>query len=270
MPEISVCPVSSLVATWNVGSSSARRPSATDIFSWSDFVLGSTATLMTGSGNVIVSSRIGRSGAASVSPVMDLLDADGGGDVARVDLLDVLAVVGVHHQDAADALGAPRVDVEHARARLELARVDAEVGELADVGVGHDLERSAANGSESSAWRSAGRSSLALDRLEALDGRHVERAGQEVDDRVEQRLDALVLERGAAQHRRQLDLERRLADRGAQLARPGSRPPRGSARRARRRSARPPRAGARGRPAPPSSMSAGISSTTTSLPSSSL
>ena len=34
----------------------------------------------------------------------------------------------------------PVVDVEHARARLELARVDAEVGELADEGVGHDLE----------------------------------------------------------------------------------------------------------------------------------
>ncbi len=69
MPEISVWPVSSLVWTWNVGSSSARRPSATDIFSWSDLVLGSTATLMTGSGNVIVSSLIGSSGAASVSPV---------------------------------------------------------------------------------------------------------------------------------------------------------------------------------------------------------
>ena len=69
MPEISVWPVSSLVWTWNVGSSSARRPSATDIFSWSDFVFGSTATLMTGSGNVIDSSLTGLSGAASVSPV---------------------------------------------------------------------------------------------------------------------------------------------------------------------------------------------------------
>ena len=33
MPAISVCPLSSLVETRNVGSSSARRPSATDIFS---------------------------------------------------------------------------------------------------------------------------------------------------------------------------------------------------------------------------------------------
>ena len=69
MPEISVWPVSSLVCTRKVGSSSARRPSATDIFSWSDFVFGSTATLMTGSGKSICSSLIGVSGAHSVSPV---------------------------------------------------------------------------------------------------------------------------------------------------------------------------------------------------------
>ena len=31
--------------------------------------------------------------------------ADGGGDVARVDLLDLLALVGVHLEEAADALG---------------------------------------------------------------------------------------------------------------------------------------------------------------------
>jgi hypothetical protein len=58
-----------LVRTWKVGSSSASRPSATDIFSWSVFVLGSMATEITGSGKVIVSRRIGLSGAASVSPV---------------------------------------------------------------------------------------------------------------------------------------------------------------------------------------------------------
>ena len=69
-----------------------------------------------------------------------LLDADRGGDVAGVDLGDLLALVGVHHQDAPDPLGAPAADVEHARARLQAAGVDAEVGELADVGVGDDLE----------------------------------------------------------------------------------------------------------------------------------
>ena len=33
-----------------------------------------------------------------------VLEADGGGDVARVDLVDLLAVVGVHLEDAADPL----------------------------------------------------------------------------------------------------------------------------------------------------------------------
>src|SRR5205807_9696602 len=69
----------------------------------------------------------------------DLLDPDRGGDVAGVDLLDLLALVGVHHQDAPDALGPAGVDIEDARAGVELARVHTEVGQLADIGVGHDL-----------------------------------------------------------------------------------------------------------------------------------
>ena len=175
------------------------------------------ATLMTGSGNSIDSSWIGRSGAHSVLPGGDLLDADAGGDVAGVDLLDVLAVVGVHHQDAADPLGPAGRDVEHTRACLETARVDAEVGELADVGVGHDLEgeRRERLVVVGLAHRRAGL--LALDRLGAVDRRHVERAREEVEHGVEQRLDALVLERRAAQHRGELDVQRRLADRGDQL-----------------------------------------------------
>ena len=124
-----------------VGSSSARRPRATDIFSWSDLVFGSTATLMTGSGKSMFSSLIGASGAAQRVARDDLLDADRRGDVAGVDLLELLAVVGVHHQDAADALGLARGDVEDARAGRQAARVDAEVGELADERVGGDLER---------------------------------------------------------------------------------------------------------------------------------
>ena len=80
---------------------------------------------------------------------------------------------------------------------FERARVDAEVGELADVGVGHDLER------QRRERLVVGR--LALDLLVALerqagDRRQVDRAGQVGDDGVEQRLDALVLEGGAVEH----------------------------------------------------------------------
>ena len=69
-----------------------------------------------------------------------LLQADAGADVAGEALLDLLTVVGVHHQEPADPLGAAAGGVEDAAPRGELARVDAEVGQLADVGIGHHLE----------------------------------------------------------------------------------------------------------------------------------
>jgi hypothetical protein len=71
MPATMVCPVSSSVRTVKVGSSSARRWSATESFSWSAFVFGSMACLMTGSGKIISSNTIcsGSSAETSVSPV---------------------------------------------------------------------------------------------------------------------------------------------------------------------------------------------------------
>ena len=59
MPEMTVWPVSSSVRTRNVGSSSDRRPSASDIFSSSTLDLGSIATSTTGSGKCMASSAIG-------------------------------------------------------------------------------------------------------------------------------------------------------------------------------------------------------------------
>ena len=75
------------------------------------------------------------------------------------------------------------------------------------------MNASAANGSFSLG--------LALDRLalhvDALGGRDVDRRRQVVDDRVEHGLHALVLERGAAEHRHELERERAGADRGLDL-----------------------------------------------------
>ena len=62
-----------------------------------------------------------------------LLQADARGDLARADLLALLAMVGVHLEDAADPLGLAVRRVEDAVAGLERARVDAEVRQLADV-----------------------------------------------------------------------------------------------------------------------------------------
>ena len=121
---------------------------------------------------------------------------DGGGDLAGADLVALLAVVGVHLQDAADPLGLARRRVQHRPPAL--AGVDAEVRELADVRVGHDLEGEAANGASSLASRTI--SAPSSGRRPAPAARRAGSAGSR--RRVEQRLHALVLEGGAEQHGR--------------------------------------------------------------------
>ena len=104
MPAMIVWPVSSSVWTWKVGSSSESEPSALPSLSWSTLVFGSIATEITGSGNSMRSSTIGCAGSQSVSPVVVFLRPTRRDDVAREHGVLVLAVVGVHLQDAADAL----------------------------------------------------------------------------------------------------------------------------------------------------------------------
>ena len=70
----------------------------------------------------------------------DLLNADARCDVAGINLLELFAVIGVHHQDSPDALGLAGTYVEDAAAGFERAGVNAEEGQLADERVGHDLE----------------------------------------------------------------------------------------------------------------------------------
>ncbi len=71
----------------------------------------------------------------------DLLEARERDDVAGKGLLDVLAIVGVHQQHAADAFLAVLGGVDHAGAAFEPAGIDAAEGDGADEGVVHDLER---------------------------------------------------------------------------------------------------------------------------------
>ena len=141
MPAMIVWPVSVSVRTRNVGSSSASLASDEPSFSWSALVFGSMAMSMTGSGNTIDSRSTGCFLAAQRVAGGRVLQADGGDDVAGVDRVDVLAVVRVHLQQAADALLVALRGVEHVGAGGQRAGVDAEVGQLADVRVGHDLER---------------------------------------------------------------------------------------------------------------------------------
>jgi hypothetical protein len=99
-----VWPVSSSVWTRNVGSSSDSFCSEAASLSWSAFVFGSIATLITGSGNFMASRMIGVLLGAQRITRARVLETDGRGDVARVDLLDLLAPVRVHLQQTADAL----------------------------------------------------------------------------------------------------------------------------------------------------------------------
>src|SRR5712691_2622850 len=140
---------------------------------------------------VLVAERVARG---------DALHADGRGDVAGVHLFDVLALVRVHLQETADALGALLGRVVDAVAGRQHARVDAEEGELADERVGHDLERQRRK-RRLVGCRALNEGLFLLVRIEADDGRDVEGRRQEVDDRVEQRLHALVLERRPADDR---------------------------------------------------------------------
>ncbi len=145
----------------------------------------------------------------------DVLKADERDDVAGVRFLDVLAVVGVHQEHAPDLLALVLDRVQHHRRRLELARIDAREGQRADESVGHDLEGERA---ERGVVRRLADLVLVF-HVDAVHRRNVERARHIVDDGVEQRLDALVLERRPAQHRHEREGERALADQHLELGR---------------------------------------------------
>jgi hypothetical protein len=125
-------------------------------------------------------------------------EAGDGHDVAGVGQLYVFAVVGMHMQHAADALLSILDGVEHLGAAFKHAGIDPHEGQRSDKGIGHDLEgerrqRLAVVGSALERLIAIG--------LDALDGRHVGGRRKKVDHGIEQRLNALVLERRAAQHR---------------------------------------------------------------------
>ena len=140
-----------------------------------------------------------------------VLQAHDRDDVAGAHRVDLLALVRVHPVDLADALLAVLHAVQDLGAGVQATRVHAQVGQLAQVGVGHDLERERREG--------LGVAGLALDddvlvaHLVALDASDVERARQVGDDRVEHGLDALVLEGRAGEDGRDLVGQGRATDR---------------------------------------------------------
>ena len=138
-----------------------------------------------------------------------VLEADDGADVAGVAALDILAVVGVHLQDAADALSLMLGGVENRGTGIQDTGVHANEGQTADERVGRDLERK--TGERSVIVRVTdifltGIGVHTVDRGDIHGGRHV------VDDRVQQLLNALVLVRGTAGDRNHLIVDGGLTD----------------------------------------------------------
>ena len=175
MPAMIVWPVSSSRLTRKVGSSSASRWIAVPSFSWSALVFGSIATWMTGSGKVIDSRMTGACGSQSVSPVVVSFSPITAKMWPDQGLVDRVLLVGVHLEDLADALLAVLGRVDDLGARGEPARVDPDVGELAEVRVRCDLERQRGERLVL-AGRAAGRGLPVRQR--ALDRRHVHGEGR--------------------------------------------------------------------------------------------
>ncbi len=123
-------------------------------------------------------------------------------------------MVRVHPQQPPEPLLGPLRRVEHRHAFGNLAGIHPEVGEPTDVRVTHDLKRQRAERRVIVRWPLY---QLARLRVRADDGRHVVRRREVVDHGVQHELDALVPERGAAEHRRRPVGQRRPADRLAQL-----------------------------------------------------
>ena len=165
---------------------------------------------MTGSGKVGGSSSDFEILVAKRVAGGDVPQPDQGGDVAGKGGFDIDALVGLDHHDAADALAFAGARIVNHVALSELAAVNAEENQLADIGIGPQLE-----GERAELGVVVGRDLDLVFRIAGFNadgGRHVERGGQIIDDGVHEGLDAAFLEGGTAQHGNQLDFAGQAAD----------------------------------------------------------
>src|SRR5690606_814870 len=139
----------------------------------------------------------------------DVLEAHRGADVTGFDDLHGVLLVGVHLEDAADALLVAAAHVLHIAAGRDGTAVAAEEGQTAHVGVRGDLECQAGHG-----LVHAGSAADHLARVGggARHGLDIHRAGQAGHPGVEHCLHALVLEGTATEHRGHGHVDRALAD----------------------------------------------------------
>ena len=205
-----VWPVSASIFIRKDGSSPESCTSAFIIFSPSAFVFGSIATADDGIG---VTHRFELNQVFRVAervPRMGVLQPHHGDDVARENLVDILALVRVHSEKSAHALLAIARSVDDLAPGSHRSRIDAHVVEASDVFIGLNLENVRREGGVVQ-----GRPLLFLlgVGIDPLCRRDIARAREVRHDRVEHLLNALVLESRSAEHGNDLGADRALADR---------------------------------------------------------
>src|SRR5467141_1495212 len=145
---------------------------------------------------------------------IDALQTNAGADIARINLVNLFALVRVHLQQTADALARALAGVQYVTPGLQHAGIHADVRHMPDEWVRHDFERQGRKG-----LIVPGQAQLAfvILRVHALQWSDIHRGRQIIDNGIEQRLNPLVLERGACQHRHDFQRQRRFTDRLAHL-----------------------------------------------------
>ena len=126
-----------------------------------------------------------------------ILQADDRADVARVNTVDILSFVGVHLNETPDALFFLLSGVVDVRARFQNAGIATEISERTHKRIGCDFKRKTG---ERLLVRGLSFNLFPRLGIGALDVRDVQRAGKEVDDRVEKELHALVFVGRTAKH----------------------------------------------------------------------
>ena len=143
MPEMTICPVSSFSRVVKVGSSLESISRVSLSFSRSERVLGSMATMMTGSGKCIFSRTTGQPSVPIVSPVCASFIPTMTAMSPGPHLVHGLGLVGVHAQEPRYALALLLVLVVDRARVLEATRVHAHEAQGAGLAVVLHLEHEA-------------------------------------------------------------------------------------------------------------------------------
>ena len=147
----------------------------------------------------------------------DVLQTNQRANVTRVTHFDVLAMIGVHFQQASDALALVVARVIDRHALSDLAGINPEENQFASVRISPNLERQRAE--RAVVVGGAGFGFACVSGLMPTISGNIQRRRQIIDHGIEQRLDALVLERRATDHRHKLVLDGQPANTRLQLIR---------------------------------------------------